>query len=219
VIAARSLQLPAALACAALFAAPPVISFAQSQPSSIVGAWTLNKDLSDQPPTGEQGSGENGSGRRDGGGYGGRGGFGGGMRGGRRGGMGGMGGGSNMSPEDAQRMRQAMRDELTAPDQLTIVQSDAMILMTSQDGRTVRLSPDGKKIKDDNTKIERKTKWDGDKLVSEVKGLGRGTITESYRVDPETHRLTVTIQMPGRNGQERTLNRVYDPAAKEGGVN
>ena len=45
-------------------------------------------------------------------------------------------------------------------------------MLTGADGRTTRLSPDGKKIKDENTKIERKTKWDGGKLVSEINGLG-----------------------------------------------
>jgi hypothetical protein len=192
--------------------------FEQAKTPAIVGAWTLDKELSDQPPSADRGSGDNGGNRRGGGGYGrGGGGFGGGFGGGRRG-MGGRGGGgSTMSPEDAERMRQAMRDELTAPDQLTIVQSDAMIVITSQDGRTVRLSPDGKKVKEENTNVERKTKWDGDKLVCEVKGLGRGTITETYRVDPETHRLTVSIQMKGgRDNQERTFNHVNDPASKEG---
>ena len=102
-----------------------------------------------------------------------------------RGGMGGGSGrgGSAMSPEDAQRMRDAMRDVLNAPDRLTIVDTGTMILMTASDGRVTRLSPDGKKIKDDNTKIERKTRWDDGKLVSEIKGLGRGTITETYSVD------------------------------------
>lgn len=184
----------------------------RAQPPAIVGSWRLNQDLSDQAPSRDGREGDDG-GERRGGGYG-RGGYGGfgGMRGGRRGGMG-RGG---MSPEDAQRMRQAMRDEMTAPAQMTIVQADSLILITSQDGRTIRLSPDGKKVKDENTGIERKTRWDGDKLVSEISGLGPGKITETYSVDPETHRLRVTIALPrGRNGQERAMNRVYDAA--EGG--
>jgi hypothetical protein len=203
--------LVAVAACGALLLAPAARAV-QPQPSAIVGAWTLNKDLSDQPPAGDRSSGENGGGGRSGG-YG-RGGSGGGMHGGgHRGGMG--GGGSAMSPEDAERMRAAMRDEMTPPEQMTIVQSDSMILMTSSDGRTLRLSPDGKKVKDENTKIERKTKWDGAKLVSEVNGLGRGKITETYAVDPETHRLTVSLLIEGgRNNQTRTVNRVYDPAPK-----
>ena len=211
--AVRVVHVLAAGGCAALLAAAPVAALAQqAQVSSIVGAWTLNKDLSDQPPTSDRGSGGENTGRR-GGGYRGGGGFGGGMRGGGR--RGGMGGGST-NPEDAQRMREAMRAELTPADQLTIVQSESMILITSQDGRTLRLSPDGKKVKEENTGIERKTKWDGGKLVSEVSGLGRGKITETYSVDPETHRLKMTIEMQGGRGEPRTVNRVYDPAQKDG---
>ena len=113
-------------------------------------------------------------------------------------------------PEEAARMRDAMREIMTAQDHLTIAKTDSMILVTSQDGRTTRLSPDGKKVKDENTRIERKTKWDGDKLVSEIKGLGPGTITETYSVDPETHRLQITVQTEGsRNRPARTLHRVY----------
>ena len=205
---ARCVPLVAVAACAALLTDPAALAL-QPQSSAIVGAWTLNKDLSDQPPGADRSNGENGGGRHDG--YG-RGGSGGGMHGGHRGGM---GGGSAPSPEDAERMRAAMRDEMTPPEQMTIVQSESMILMTSQDGRTLRLSPDGKKVKDENTKIERKTKWDGAKLVSEVNGLGRGKITETYTVDSETHRLTVSLLIEGgRNNQTRTLNRVYDPAPK-----
>ena len=183
----------------------------EAQPPSIVGSWTLNKDLSDQPPARDRAEGEDGGGRHGGGGYG-RGGFGGGFGGGMRGaGRRGGTGGGGMNPEDAQRMREAMRQELAAPEQLTIVQADAIILITSGDGHTTRLSPDGSKVKEENTGNERKTKWDSGKLVSEISGLGPGKITETYAVDPETHRLRVTIQMPrGRNGQERTNNRIYD---------
>src|SRR5262245_50728960 len=68
-------------------------------PASLTGAWTLNKDLSDQPPArgerGDRGDGERG--RRGGGGGGmGRGGFGGGR-------MGGRGGGERPNPEDMAR--------------------------------------------------------------------------------------------------------------------
>ena len=69
-------------------------------------------------------------------------------------------------------MRDAMRDVTEPSERLTIVQTDSMVLITGADGRTTRLSADGKKIKDENTGVERKTKWDGGKLVSEISGLG-----------------------------------------------
>ena len=152
-----------------------------------------------------------GGGRRRGGGGGG--GFGGGGFGGRGGSTG--RGGPQGNPEDMARMRDAMRDITNPSDHLIITQTDSMVVLTGADGRTTRLSPDGKKIKDDNTKIERKTKWDGGKLVSEISGLGPGKMTQTFAVDPEGKQLRVTVVMDGgRSGQPRTITQVYDADAK-----
>ena len=173
---------------------------------SIVGAWTLNKDLSDRPQDreadreGRQGGRRSGGFGRGGGGFG-RGGFG-------RGGGGDRGGGAP-SPEDMAKMRDALRDIMNPPDRLTITQTDHMVIMTTGDGRTTRLSTDGKTIKDESTKIERKTKWDGGSLVSEISHLGPGKITETYAADPEHHQLHVTVQVENAR-QPMTVNRVYD---------
>jgi hypothetical protein len=183
--------------------------------SQLTGAWTLNKDLSDQPADrGERGEGDSRGGRRGGGGFGGGGGRGGGMgRGGFGGGMGRGGGDARggMDPEEMRRRREAMREIMDAPERLTITQTESMVVITSGDGHTTRLSTDGKKIKDDSTKIERKTKWDGYKLVSEIGGAGPGKITQTYTVDPESHQLRIAMQMEGgRGGQARTITHVYD---------
>jgi hypothetical protein len=104
-----------------------------------------------------------------------------------------------------------MRDVTDPPDHLTIVATESMIVMTAPDGRTTRLSPDGKGVKDENTNIVRKTKWDGAKLVSEISGLGAGKITETYTVDAEKHQLHLTAQVEGRGGAPaRTISHVYD---------
>jgi hypothetical protein len=194
---------------------------------AIAGAWTLNNDLSDQPgrdqrdggtDTGRRGGGRGpgGGGRRGGGGFG----------GGWGGRGGGRGAGAAMNPDDMARMRDAMRDLTSPPSHLTIVETDSMIVMTSADGRTTRLAPDGKKVKDDNTGIERKTKWDGEKLVTEISGLGpMGKATQTIAADPENHQLRIVLQMeggrapgssqaaagnsaPGRG--PRTITHVYD---------
>lgn len=179
---------------------------------ALVGAWTLNRDQSDQPPSrGDRDGDGSGTRGRRGGGYGhggmGRGGFGGGM--GRGGGR--MAGGD---PEQMARMRDAMRDVMSPGDHLTIVQTDSIVSITSDDGRTTRLSPDGKKVKDENTKVERKTKWDAGRLVSEISGLGPGKMTQTFAVDPELHQLRITVQMEGRNNQPRSFTRVYDADAR-----
>jgi len=197
---------------------------------AIDGAWTLNNDLSDQPGRDQRDSGADGGrrggGRGPGGGGGGRrggGGFGGGF-GGRGGG--GRGPGSTMNPEDMARMRDAMRDLTNPPSHMTIVETESMVVMTSADGRTTRLAPDGKKVKDDNTGIERKTKWDGEKLVTEISGLGpMGKATQTIAADPENHQLRIVLQVEGgrmggmgqggagnsgQNRGSRTITHVYD---------
>ena len=177
--------------------------------ASITGAWTLNKDLSDAPRDRNDQGDDRSRGRRGGsGGYGRGGGMG---RGGMgRGGYGG-GGAAPTDPEQAARMRDAMRELTDAPDHLTIVQTESMIVITSADGRTTRLSPDNKKIKDDSTKIERRTKWDAGKLVSEISGLGPAKATQVFAADPDSHQLRITLQIDGgRGGQARSITHVYD---------
>jgi hypothetical protein len=189
--------------------APPPAS------DSIVGAWTINKEASDAAGgSGDRGSDaggdRGGSGGRSGGYGGGRGGGYGGRGGGRRGGMGSA---PPADPEATARKRDALRDVMNPSDRLTIVQTESMVLVTGADGRTTRLSPDGKKIKDENTGVERKTKWDGGKLVSEINGLGPGKITQTFAVDPESHQLRVSLTMEGgRSRQPRTITHVYDHA-------
>jgi hypothetical protein len=205
----------------AALVAPRLAAESQAQiadKTSVVGAWTLNKDLSDRPAgtgqadTGDRSGGTGGGSRRGGGGGGG--GY------GRRGGGGFGGGGRNgsgmasMNPEDMARMRDAMRDITQPSDHLTITQTESMVVITGADGRTTRLSPDGKKVKDDNTKIERKTKWDGAKLVTEINGLGPGKMTQTISVDPESHQLRIAVQTEGGRSGPRTTASVYDADAR-----
>jgi hypothetical protein len=182
--------------------------------AAIVGGWTLNRDLSDQPaearPDAQPGDNTGGGRHGDGGRYGGGGGRhrGGGFGGGQR-------GGSAPNPEDMARTREAMRDLMTPPQHLIVADTGSMIVMTGPDGRALRLSPDGKKIKDDNTKVERKTKWDGDKLVSEINGVGPNKIVQTFSADPERHQLHVTVQIENnRTGQPRIMTQVYDADPK-----
>jgi len=187
---------------------------APSAATPLVGGWTLNAELSDSPQDGasgdraggRDGNGGTGGGRRRGGG-----GFGGGFGGGR--GRGGGQGIATADPQETARLRDAMRDVLNPPARLTIVQTENMIIITGPDGRTTRLSPDGKKIKDDSTKIDRRTKWDAGKLVSEIGGLPMGKIIETWSVDPEHHQLHISL----KNDDDRRplmVTRVYDADAR-----
>ncbi len=204
----RSSQLFVTFVIAAGLSLP--IAYAQSatKPNeSLVGAWTLNKTASDLGTQGDDANGQQGGGDNNGNGrYGGR------RRGGGFGGGGfGRGGGGIAQPQDreaAQRMRDALRQEMQPPDHMTIVSTETTIIITTPDGHTTRLAPDGKKIKDDSTGIERKTKWDGAKLVSEVTGLGRGKITETYSVDTDLKQLRIKLDVDGP--RKTTQARVYD---------
>jgi hypothetical protein len=204
------------IAIAAIFISSlPLTASAQSTPApaSIVGAWTLNKDLSDaQGATSQRGdrSGPGGGsgGRRGGGGYGRGGRGGGGFGGGGFGGGGRAGGGGN--PDDMRRMRDAMQEILEAPDRMTITQTESMVILTTGDGRTTRLSTDNKKVKDDSTGIERKTHWDKDQLVSEISNAGPNKVTQTFLVNPDSHRLTVTFDFGNGDKGRPPSHRVYD---------
>ena len=173
----------------------------------IVGAWTLNRGASDLGAAGEgNGDGREGRDGRDGGGRRGGGGFGGGV--GRQG----FGNQQPQNQEAMQRLRDALRQELQAPDHMTIVSSATTVIITTPDGHTTRLATDGSKIKDESTGVERKTKWDRGKLVSEVSGLGRGKITETYSVDVDAKQLSVKLEIDGP--RKTTETRVYDLDSK-----
>jgi hypothetical protein len=208
----RSLALAIVVATGIVLAARVRAQDAQTA-HPVVGAWTLNKDLSDPVPDRSAGDGQRGDGGYRGGGRrGGGGGVGGGFGGGRFGG--GFGGGrvgGGADPDQMRRRMQALRDIMEAPDRLTITESDATVIVTTGDGRVTRLATNGKKVKDDSTGIERKTHWDGRTLVSEINGAGQGKITETYSVDPEQHRLTVTLHSDNsRLPNGGTVRRVYD---------
>ena len=153
----------------------------QSQPqgdmSQILGAWTINKDMSDLGvgPTERGDSRGGGYGRGGGGGSGrggGRGGYGGGYPGGGGGyGRGGQGGGqpTEQQREEMERRLTALHDIIEAPEHLTIVQTNSMIIVTTGDGRTTRLSPTGEKVKDESTNFERRTKWEGESSSARLK--------------------------------------------------
>jgi len=180
----------------------------ETDAASIVGAWTLNKDLSQlapERPQGDERRGRGGAGGRRGGGGGGfgRGGSGGGFSGGGRG-----------AASDTQRRRtEAVRAIMEAPERLTITRTESLVIVTTGDGRTTRLSPDGKKVKDDSTGIERKSRWDGNKLVSDMTGAGPGKITETYLIDQEHGRLNVTVETDNsRAPNGAVIRRVYDRA-------
>jgi len=178
--------------------------------TSLVGAWTLNRDLSDTGQLLDQARGGGGRGGGRGGGYGRGGGRGGGFPGGGGGQYPGGGGNRGGDPQETERRMSALRDILYAPDHLTITQTESMVIVTTSDGRTTRYALDWKKSKDESTSTERRSKWEASKLVSEVTGSSQPKVTEYYSVDPEHHELLVIVYVEGE-GREvaHAFHRIY----------
>ena len=94
---------------------------------------------------------------------------------------------------------------------MTITRTESMVIITTGDGRTTRLATDGSKVKDESTGIETRTHWNREELVTEISGLQGGKITETYSINPESHRLTVTVDAAGDRGVALAArHRVYD---------
>jgi hypothetical protein len=189
---------------------------AGGRPAPIVGAWKLNKDLTDKPVAEGARGGE--SGRGPGGMGGGIGGTGGG--GGRRGGMGGGGGmdgggmrGGRGDPEQMKRMRTLLAELIRPADGWTIVQNGPLVLFTNVDGRTVKYTSDGKEEEhlsgDGVTKS--KTRWNGEQLIIESKYQDGPKVTRTYTVSSDLRQLMIHIKIGGGGTpRELTTNHVYD---------
>ena len=201
---------------AALGLAPWIVSsrlHAQGPASSLVGAWTLNRDLSDAGTEMPGRSDVRGGRGGPGGGFGrggGRGGFGGGFPGG---GQFPGGGGRGGDPQERMRQMDALRDIVEAPERLTVTQTESMVIVTAGDGRTTRHTLDWKKNKDESSSTERRSKWESGKLTSEVTGPGP-KVTEIYSADPEHHELLVILRVEGQGRSEasRVFHRLYEAA-------
>lgn len=97
----------------------------------------------------------------------------------------------------------AVRDVVQPAERLTVVRTDSMVIITTGDGRTTRLAPDHSKIKDIDSGIERRTRWQGESLVTEISGLGRSKAIETYSLDPQTHQLIVDFDMGADTDRQR----------------
>ena len=112
------------------------------------------------------------------------------------------------------RMQAAMQDLLSAPNRMTVVHDGSDVLFTYDDGRVMRLIPDGNKhagIAGDGIQIERRVRWDGDLLIAEIQVPSGVKIVHTFDAPFEAGQLIVTTTVKGgRISEERTLRRVYD---------
>lgn len=132
---------------------------------TLTGAWTLNKDLSDDVSgmmakimSGDRGG--PGGGHTPPAGVG----------GGHGPGMHGGGSRGGMTPEQMRAMRARMSDVLEGPTKVTIVVGDGSVTLTDNQGRSRRLMVNNKREKRpmDNRRVDVRTKWDDGRLVTET---------------------------------------------------
>lgn len=187
-------------------------------PSSVpnlAGRWELNVQASDPPPEATGASGEGDEGRRGGGAPGGRGG--GGTGGGMGRGGGGMGGdpGRGVESQKSSAVREEMRRVLEAPRLLLIVQHEASLSLTDEEGRVLSLKPDAVKVKEQRagSTTERTTRWDGRSLVTSTKLSGGAKVTQTFTKIAEGLQLLVVTKVEGGRTQgPMEIKRVYDQA-------
>ena len=171
---------------------------------SILGAWRLNRDESDDPrdrmrepenPNG--GYGRRGGTTWPGGGAGGGGGY-----GGRR-----MGG-------ESDEERQKMRELLTPPKTMTLSMTGAEVDLMDDRDRKRAFMTDGRKLQKskDASYQEIAAKWDGNRLVSEEKSPRGGKMSRSFELSPDGRQLyeNLRIESSGRNNHSTDLHYVYE---------
>ena len=182
--------------------------------ASILGAWKLNRDESDDPRKKMQDA----RGANGGGGGGGRGGvrmgipgMGGGPWGGGGGGR--RGGGQGESDQDRQQMQQVIEPSraLTLAEAKKDVEIDAF----DDQQRKTSIFTDGRKLeksKDANNQ-EVAAHWDGNRLVTDEKTPSGKKMSRTYELSYDRTQLYETVNFArGRSGSSVSIRYVYDQA-------
>jgi len=100
--------------------------------------------------------------------------------------------------------------------QMTIVAHDSSLAIAYDDGRTLTLEATNKKVsgraENGFVKYTRKSRWEGDAMVSEVAIENGPTLVEKYEVIAEGTQLRIAITAKGGGGKEaeRTVTHVYE---------
>jgi hypothetical protein len=176
--------------------------------TSILGAWKLNRDESDDPRKKMQDArGGNGGGGGRGGVRMGIPGMGGGPYGGRR------GGGGSESDEDRQRMQEFMNPSRS----LTVAEAkkDVEIDMFDDQERKSAFFTDGRKLQKtkDSTTQEIAAHWDSNRLVTDEKSPSGRKISRTYELSYDGMQLYETLRLTrGRSDTQTSIRYVYDQA-------
>src|SRR6266446_7711253 len=176
--------------------------------TSILGAWKLNRDESDDPRKKmQEARGGNGGGGGRGGVRMGVPGMGGGPYGGRR------GGGGNESDEDRERMREYVNPTRS----LTVAEAkkDVEIDMFDDQEHKSAFFTDGRKLQKtkDSTTQEVAAHWDGNRLVTDEKSPSGRKISRTYELSYDGTQLYETLRLTrGHSDSQISIRYVYDQA-------
>ncbi len=187
---------------------------------NILGAWSFNKDQSDdgreklrqarQADNTNRGNGGYGGGPRMGGGWPG-GPMGGGWPGGPRGG----------SPQGGGDLSDTMGDIVNPPHEIKLSQNfdkDPEVLLSDDHEHRTAFFTDGRKLQKekDASYQEVAAHWDNNNLVTDEKGSHGGKLSRTYELSSDGKQLIETVHLSDKNGNHPvTVRYVYD-ATDEG---
>ena len=115
-------------------------------------------------------------------------------------------------------MQSAMKDLMTAPRRMTVVETESAVLLTYDDGRVLRLIPDDREhagIAGNSMQVKRRTTWSGEKLVTRIELQSRMKLEleQTYEVLVDGGQLVITSKFESErfaDDEDRELQRVYD---------
>jgi hypothetical protein len=169
--------------------------------TTILGAWKLNRDESDDSRKRSQD--EEGPNR---GGY-----------GGRRGGMGGGRGGYGRPAGESDERRQKMHGLVSPPTTITFSMTGAEVDLMDDRDRKLAFMTDGRKLqksKDPNYQ-EIAAKFDGNRLVTDEKSPRGDKMSRTFELSRDGRQLYETLhRTTGRNNAPLVVRFVYDIRAK-----
>ncbi len=181
--------------------------------TSILGAWKLNRDESDDARQKMQDARGGGGGRAGGGGGGvrlGIPGMGGGPYGGRRGGG---GGGGNENDADREKMQEVLNPSRALT--LAEAKKDVEVDVFDDQQRKTAIYTDGRKLqktKDSNNQ-EVSAHWDGNRLVTDEKTPSGKKMSRTYELSYDGTQLYETLKLTrGRSDSQISIRYVYDQA-------
>lgn len=162
--------------------------------SNLSGTWQLNRDLSDDAKTKLEGMHSS----QPAGGHG----------PGRHGGLGGIFGGIFGGGQSGHAELEEV--VVNAPTRFVVMQDDQKVVLTEPDGRVRTLPTNNRAVKVDGRDV--RTKWDNDRLVSEIK-VGDAKVVETYERSPNAAQLIVTARVD-MQGRQVNIRRVYDSVTR-----